>query len=106
VAAAQRLERGRREEHVPARTNDAGHLMHGALLEVIGQAVQHVERGHDVERRVGAGNLADAAAGHARQPVRAGKARPDRGDVEAEGPAVAPEQLEIGTGAAATVEEP
>ncbi len=51
-------------------------------------------------------NLPDAAARHPREPVRAREARADGRDVEAERAAVAAEQLEVGAGAAAAVEQP
>ncbi len=92
---------------LPPGLQHARHLAPGRPLDLVGQAVEHVERGDDVEAGVGERDRPDAGARDPRRRhVILAKSQAAGGQVEAEGAAVARQHRQVGAGAAAAVEQP
>ena len=88
-----------------ARAQHARDLARRRLFDLVGQAVEHVERRHHIEAGVGNG-IAPMLARTTRDAVRSRELQAPRGQIEAERAAMARQQLQVGAGAAAAVEQP
>ena len=105
MVAAQDVHGGDVHNDVAAGARDAVHFCHrGALLRLV-QGVEHVERGHDVERVRRKGDVGHAGERQAGSARLASDAQADRGQIEAVGASEAREELEVVARATPAVEQ-
>ena len=93
------------DEGISSGTDQPIHFVYcGALYRLL-EGIQDVERGDDIERVAGKGNGGDGRAGKAGSPEPPADLKPGRREIEAECASVAPEQFEVGAGAASAIEQ-
>ena len=103
MLAVQDVERRHMQEEPAARLQHARDLGDGRSLDPIGQGLKDVERGDEIERAAAKRDVGDARLRHG-VTVRLRKLRAGGGQIEAHRPPVAPQHLEIRSGAAPAIE--
>ncbi len=105
MLAVQDLQRGHVQQQPSAGFEDAPHLEDRRLFDGVRQHLEHVERGHQIERAAAKGDVADGGLGDA-MAVGLRELGADARQVEPDGAAKGPQHLEIRAGAAAAIEDP
>ena len=105
MIAFQYVERGNVDHGEAAGPEDPEHFLQRRLLGGRFEAVEHVERQHDVERRVREGQVRHAALYQSRQTAIVPESDSAPEQLEAERGAVLLEQRKVRAGAAAGVEQ-